>query len=74
MIPANAFFVIDFKILPFLVFFVFTAQNADFEKFINTIISDSIFLLDESIKSLCQIREVEQVKDDHFAYMNMVMK
>jgi ubiquitin conjugation factor E4 B len=38
------------------------AKNADFEKFVHTIISDSIFLLDESLKYLSQIREVEQLQ------------
>ncbi len=40
------------------------ANNVDFERFLNTVISDSIFLLDESIKHLKTIRSIELLKDD----------
>ena len=40
------------------------SDKEDFPRFINTVISDSIFLLDESIKFLTAVREIEEKKDN----------
>jgi ubiquitin conjugation factor E4 B len=37
----------------------------DFEKFIQTVISDSIFLLDENLKALSTIRKLEFLRSNH---------